>query len=97
MKNMEHKIFLDPGHLCYWCNHEDIKVISVTFVPKGGWCVFYHKKQKQKKNGKLISLDKACKWLEENLAKETGFLYSGVVHVDFNNALRKFKEAMKKG
>lgn len=44
---------------------------------------------------KLLFIEKACKWLEENLAKETSLLYSGIVHVNFNSAIRKFKQAMK--
>ena len=40
-------------------------------------------------------IDKACEWLEENLAKETSLLCSGIVHVNFNSAIRKFKQAMK--
>ena len=41
---MKHKFFLDPEHLCYWCNKEKVEVISITFVPKGGWCVFFKEK-----------------------------------------------------
>lgn len=43
-KEMKHKFFLDPGHLCYWCNKNNVKVISITFVPRGGWCVFFKEK-----------------------------------------------------
>lgn len=40
-KEMKHKFFRDPGILCWWCNKERVEVISITFVPRGGWCVFF--------------------------------------------------------
>lgn len=42
---MKHKFFRDPRYLCWWCNDNNVKVISITFVPKGGWCVFYRDKK----------------------------------------------------
>jgi len=44
---------------------------------------------------KWVSLDKAVDWLEENLAKETAVLVSGIVTINFNNVIEKFKEAME--
>lgn len=41
---MNHKFFRDPRYLCWWCNKERVEVISVTFVPRGGWCVFFKEK-----------------------------------------------------
>lgn len=41
---MKHKFFRDPRILCWWCNKERVEVISITFVPRGGWCVFFKDK-----------------------------------------------------
>lgn len=40
-KRMKHKFFRDAEHLCWWCNTHKVEVISITFVPRGGWCVFF--------------------------------------------------------
>ena len=48
---MNHKFFLDPLHVCWWCNGNNIEVISITFVPKGGWCVFYRDKIRKIEKG----------------------------------------------
>lgn len=92
---MKHKFFLDPQKLCWWCNYKDVKVVSITFVPRGGWCVFFYEKQERKEHDHLISLKRAYKWLEENLAKETCFIGSGHINISFKNVLKKFKKAMK--
>ncbi len=38
---MKHKFFHDPRMVCLWCKNKNVKVISITFVPNGGFCVFY--------------------------------------------------------
>ena len=39
-------------------------------------------------------IDNACKWLEENLAKETSIVASGTVNINFENVIRQFKKEM---
>ena len=43
-KEIKHKFFRDPRVVCYWCNYNKVEVISITFVPQGGWCVFFKEK-----------------------------------------------------
>lgn len=50
---MNHKFFRGPRFLCWWCNHNNVKVISITLVPKGGWCVFYKENSKNKEDIEL--------------------------------------------
>ena len=40
-------------------------------------------------------IDKACKWLEENLAKETLVIVSGVGTINFENVISKFRKIME--
>ncbi len=40
-------------------------------------------------------IDNACKWLEENLARETTIIASGTVHINFENVIRQFRKTMK--
>lgn len=47
---MKHKFFLDPRQVCWWCNIKKVEVISITFVPRGGWCVFYKENSKNKED-----------------------------------------------
>ena len=44
-KRMNHRFFRDAERLCWWCNANRVDVISVTFVPQGGWCVFFKEKE----------------------------------------------------
>lgn len=41
-------------------------------------------------------IEKACEWLENNLADKTSVLYSGVVSINFDNVLKDFRKAMEK-
>jgi len=43
----------------------------------------------------LVDIDEACEWLENNLAKETAVLYSGIVSIKFNNVIDKLCKAME--
>ena len=49
------KFFNDHRKVCWWANEKKshIDIISVTFVPKGGWCVFYKENSKNKEDIKL--------------------------------------------
>jgi len=40
-------------------------------------------------------IEKACKWLEDNLSKQTSILYSGIVHINFDNVITEFRKAME--
>lgn len=40
-------------------------------------------------------IDKACEWLEENLAKETSVIGNGIVTINFRGAIEAFKKAME--
>lgn len=44
----------------------------------------------------LVSLDKVCSWLEENLVKETFIINSGHVLMKFNGAIEKLRNDMMK-
>lgn len=41
---MKHKFFRDARIVCLFCNSNNIEIVSITFVPKGGWCLFYKEK-----------------------------------------------------
>lgn len=45
--------------------------------------------------GKEELLEKATKWLENNIAKETTIIYSGVVSINFDRVIKEFKKAME--
>lgn len=40
-------------------------------------------------------LDKACEWLENNLARETPIITDGYAHINFGSAIKKFRKAME--
>ena len=44
------KFFNDHRKICWWANEKKshIDIISVTFVPRGGWCVFFEDKESSK-------------------------------------------------
>lgn len=49
------KFFNDHRKVCWWANQKKshIDIISVTFVPRGGWCVFYKENSKNKEDIEL--------------------------------------------
>ena len=43
----------------------------------------------------LWDKEKVIKWLENNLAKETSVLYSGIININFNNVITQLCKAME--
>ena len=39
-------------------------------------------------------IEKACKWLEDNLSKQTSILCSGVVYINFNSVITNFRKSV---
>ena len=51
--------------------------------------------EKGKEIGKKEIIDKACEWLENNLARETPIITGGYAHINFENAIKDFRKYME--